>query len=175
MGASLAHKFTPDEVPTRRAYQGLKPSVVSPVVPPAGPASSSSSQGVRFDTTRFPLVVIELPVSPTIEAHRALFDQCNALAARGERYGYVVDMRKTNPFAISASSRQEAARMASEKIDVRRAATICEARVIEHPLMRGITVAFDWAVGHHWPTATFATLAQAEEWVTSKIRADKQR
>lgn len=174
MGGSPAHKFTPDEVPTRRAYQGLKPSVVSAVAPPAA-AKAGSSSAVRFDTTRFPLVGIELPVSVTVEDQRSLFDQCVALAARGERYGYVVDMRKTNPFAISASARQEAARLAGEKIDLRRAATICEARVIEHPLMRGIAVAFDWAVGHHWPTATFATVAQAEEWVMAKIRADKQR
>ena len=167
MSPPAGQSFASNDPPLRR----LHPGTLSPAALPTRADESS----IGFDTSRFPLVVIELCTSPTLEAHRKMFDACNRLAARGQRFGYLIDMRKVNPFSLNAALRKEAAAMYKEHLDMRRGMTICEARVIEHPLIRGVAVAFDWIVGHHWPTATFGSVEHAEDWALGRIRHDKKR
>ena len=140
-----------------------------------GTAAAAGNTAHRIDTSRFPLVVIELAVHPTASDNRALVDAITGLTSRGERFGIVIDLRKLNPVSVSAVSRKEVAAAYAANLEARLKAIICEARVIETPLLRGLAVAFDWLVGRHWPSITFSSFAPAEEWVLAHIHADDKK
>jgi hypothetical protein len=129
----------------------------------------------QVDESRWPLVVVTFPPVVTMEKYRALFQQYALLSLRGDKIGYLIDMRRFNPIKAPASLRKAAADVFAENRDVLLEATACEARVVEGSLTSHILTAFDWLTGQKWPCANFTTVPDAERWVRTKLRATGAR
>lgn len=125
----------------------------------------------QVDESRWPLVVVTFPSVVTIEMYRALFQQYATLSFRGDKIGYLIDMRRFNPVTAPASLRKAAADVFAANREVLIKATACEARVVESTLTSGILTAFDWLTGQKWPCANFTTKPDAERWALAKLRA----
>lgn len=126
---------------------------------------------LRVDESQWPLVVVTFPPSITIEGYRALFQQYVAMSRRGDKIGYLIDMRKFNPLTAPAAHRKAAADTFAENRDVLVKATVCEARVVGNSLTSGVLTAFDWLTGQKWPCANFTSMTEAERWVSARLRA----
>ena len=127
---------------------------------------------LRVDATQIPVIEISVHGAPTEADCVELFARLNEICESGERVATLVDLREMNPFAMTASVRQAAARAFFDGIDSRRARTICEARIAEHFLTRSFLKAFDWITGSKWPCAVFPTREQAVAWVNERVEKD---
>ncbi|APR87730.1 hypothetical protein A7982_13079 [Minicystis rosea] len=123
----------------------------------------------RIDESSWPLVVVTYPEATTGSQYRALFERYVELSKRGDKIGYLIDMRKFNPITAPAALRKIAADTFAEHRDVLVRATICEARVVESPVTRGVLTAFDWLTGQKWPCHNFTSMDEAERWVRARL------
>ena len=135
---------------------------------------ATGSTTVTVDTSRLPLIDITVSGTVTDADCRRLFATLNGICEPGARVANVVDLRQLNAFAVTAPIRQAAARAFFDGIDRRRAATICEARIVTNALARGCIVAFDWVTGSKWPCAVFPTREMAVAWVGQKVAKDAE-
>ncbi|MFT3770993.1 MAG: hypothetical protein QM820_36715 [Minicystis sp.] len=125
----------------------------------------------QVDESRWPLVVVTYPAVIEMERYRRLFRQYASMSRRGDKIGYLIDMRSFNPLTAPAALRKAAAETFAENRKVLLEATLCEARVVENSLTSGILTAFDWLTGQKWPCANFTTMPDAERWVLGKLHA----
>jgi len=126
-------------------------------------------EGFRVDESRWPIVVVTFPATVTIEEYRQLFNEYDRISARGERVGYVIDMRLFNPFKVNAAVRKQAAQTFDAHRDVLMKVTVCEARALASPLTAGVLTAFDWLTGQKWPCKNFTSMEDAERWVSAMM------
>jgi hypothetical protein len=125
----------------------------------------------RIDESRWPLVVVTFPASTTAQQYRDLFKQYVALSQRGDRIGYVIDMRSFNPIMAPAALRKVAAETFAQCRHHLVKATVCEARVVDNALTSGVLTAFDWLTGQKWPCANFTSMDEGHRWVGARMRA----
>ena len=127
---------------------------------------------IAVDTRQLPLVDVAVTGAITDADCQQLHDTLTEVCAPGVRVGHVVDLRALDAFAVTAQVRQALARSFFDGIDQRRAATICEARIVTNVLTHGILKAFDWVTGTKWPCASFPTREQAVAWVNEQVAMD---
>lgn len=126
--------------------------------------------GFRIETDEWPIVKVHYPKEVPDDAYRALFDHYAQLAGRGDRIAWLVDMSGFNPVTSPAARRKEAAAIFEEHRAILTRASVCEARVIEGGVTRGVVTAFDWLTGNKWPCVNFAHAAEARAWIEQELR-----
>ena len=131
---------------------------------------STIASKARFDESRWPVVVVTLPVEPLEgEALTKYLAEAKRYYTRGQSFGFVFDIRNAPP--MTASQR----RIIAEEID--RAAhefpTIraVQGVVIASAVQRGIVKAINWLARQPAPTEVFATVEEAVAWVQKELRA----
>ncbi|MGE0326952.1 MAG: hypothetical protein AB7K71_29785 [Polyangiaceae bacterium] len=130
-------------------------------------------EGFVLDARRCPLVVVTFPGSVEIEAYEALFEQYARLAAAHTNLAWLIDFRHFNPITAPARVRYASAEVFARYRERLLPSTLCEARVVESMLGRGVLTAFDWITGAKWPTDNFKRHDDAMRWIKSwQIRAD---
>ena len=125
----------------------------------------------RFDESRWPLVVVTFPHSVGVDSCRAFFEQLLAMARRGEKIGYLMDLRKFNPLTAQPALRKLAADTFVDRRPELARVTVCEARVTDGTISRGVLTAFDWMTGQKWPCENFGSMHEAERWVRAQLNA----
>ena len=123
------------------------------------------ADGFTVDDDEWPLVRSEFPNEPTTEGYRRLFEHYATLAQRGGSIAWLVDMRGFNPVTGNAAVRKAAAQVFESHRETLSRVTLCEARVVDGAVVRGILTAFDWLTGNKWPCANFATAEEARAWI----------
>jgi hypothetical protein len=125
-----------------------------------------------LDESLLPILVVTYPKDMTIEMLDALFANYLRLARERDQLAYVVDMRFLDLSLVGASGRRHAAELHARHRKELARSSVCEARVVSSPLMRGVLTAFDWIKGEGlWPCETFATREEAVAWINQKLAA----
>ena len=129
--------------------------------------------GYRIELDRWPIVVVRYPAQPVgmLEGYRWLFERYAEICERGDGICWLIDFAVANPLAIGARMRRAGAEIWSAHREVLTAATLCEARIVNHPLSRGVLTAFDWVTGEKWPTSNFETEREALRWI-ARMRSE---
>lgn len=128
--------------------------------------------GFVVSTSEWPLVRVQYPAEVGIAAYRELFAHFSELASRGERVVWLVDMRSFDPLTAPASTRRAAAEVFEEHRATLTRTTVCEARVIDGAITRGVLTAFDWLTPNKWPCTNVATETEARAWIATKTSQD---
>jgi hypothetical protein len=131
--------------------------------------------GFVVSTREWPIVRVDYPPEFTLESYRALFAHFAALAARGDRVAWLIDLTRFDPLGATATQRRLAAQVFEEHRAPLVAGSVCEARVIEGAITRGVLTAFDWLTLHKWPCTNVATEAEARAWIATKMDEDRKR
>jgi hypothetical protein len=87
--------------------------------------------GFVVSTREWPIVRVDYPPEFTLESYRALFAHFAALAARGDRVAWLIDLTRFDPLGATATQRRLAAQVFEEHRAPLVAGSVCEARVIE--------------------------------------------
>lgn len=129
--------------------------------------------GYRIELDRWPVIVVRFPARPddVLEGYRWVVDRYVELCERGDAICWLIDFAVVNPLILGARTRRAGAEIWSKHRDTLLASTLCEARVVHHPLARGVLTAFDWVTGEKWPTANFETEREALRWI-ARMRSD---
>ncbi|MBX3249792.1 MAG: hypothetical protein KF901_21625 [Myxococcales bacterium] len=127
------------------------------------------SHGFRIDASARPLVVVRYPTTPTLDGFRAAVDHFVTLAEAGERIAWLIDLRIFDGLSVSAATRRDGARAFESARPTLAKVTICEARVIESLITRGIATAFDWLAGPPWPVTAVSTMDEARRWIAAHL------
>lgn len=131
---------------------------------------STNASKARFDESRWPVVVVTLPVEPfdgpSLTKYLA---DAKRYYTRGQHFGFVFDIRNAPP--MSASQR----RVIADEIDhsAHEFPTIrtVQAVVIASAVQRGIVKAINWLARQPVPTEVFATVEEAVAWAQKELRA----
>jgi hypothetical protein len=121
--------------------------------------------GIRFDTTDWPIFVIEFPPHrPTDEGFRGAFAALEVAAkqalARNELAFVLTDLTRMRE-TPTASQRQDAAAFMKRAEDLLRVATIGGSHITPSAILRGLITAVYWIQPTPRPSACFATRAEA--------------
>jgi hypothetical protein len=117
---------------------------------------------IVVDDSRVPLITAIFPDSVTIPDYETLFQRYVELSQQHRRLAWVIDMSRFNPVTAPASVRQGAAGVFERHRDTLTKVSVCEARIVQSPLARGVLTAFDWLTPNKWPCGNFATATEAE-------------
>jgi hypothetical protein len=134
-------------------------------------AETTPTAGFFLDTDRWPLLVLRYARDATEADVLALYDAWEKEMDRRGRHGVISDFTNANPFRVSPKVRK----MIVDQVEKRRAHferyLLAEARVVPHPLIRGMVTAFDWVIGATFkrPLRNVADLATAERWVIGEL------
>jgi hypothetical protein len=131
--------------------------------------------GFVVSSREWPIVRVQYPENVALEAYRALFGHYASLASRGARVAWLVDLTRFDPLTAPAAHRRVAAEIFEEHRATLLAATVCEARVLEAAITRGVVTAFDWLTLHKWPCTNVATEAEARAWIAEKMNEERAR
>ncbi len=131
--------------------------------------------GFVVSTREWPVVRVVYPGDFVLEDYRALFAHFAALSSRGDRIAWLIDLTRFDPLAATAAQRRLAAQVFEEHRVALVAASVCEARVIDGAITRGVLTAFDWLTLHKWPCTNVATEAEARAWIATKMDEDRKR
>lgn len=128
--------------------------------------------GFVVDARDCPLIVVTYPDSVDLEAYETLFKEYARLAAAHDRLAWLIDFRAFNPITAPARVRYASAEVFARYRERLLPSTLCEARIVESMLARGVLTAFDWITGGKWPTENFKCQEDAMRWIKSwQIRA----
>ncbi|MCA9640430.1 MAG: hypothetical protein KC492_07020, partial [Myxococcales bacterium] len=116
--------------------------------------------GFAVDSRNAPLVVVSFPASLSVEHYRRLFEHYAELAEKHSRIAWLIEFRAFDPVTAPAAVRRASAEIFAEYRDQLMRSTVCEARVVENTLSRGVLTAFDWLTGSKWPTRNFPSYAE---------------
>ena len=137
--------------------------------------SASSLPKGTFDESKLPIVEFVYPVQATPDILDLLFEQYRRVARENAQVAYLIDMRKLSLTSTSAPVRRHAAELHARFATELARSSVCEARVVSSPLMRGVLVAFDWLKGDGlWPCETFATREEALAWIAKQLAAKRK-
>ncbi len=123
----------------------------------------------HIDESAAPLILVTFPDVATVEEIPALFEAYRRIAAQHPRVAWVVDLRRFNPILAPAKARRAFADNFEQSRAIIESSAVCEARVIESAIMRGVVTALDWLIGHKYPRRTFATLIAAKDWARTML------
>ena len=125
-----------------------------------------------LDESKLPILMIVYPADPTPEMLDVLFENYRRIARENDRFAYLIDMRFLDLSFAGAAVRRHAAELHARYRHELARSSVCEARVVGSPLMRGVLVAFDWIKGEGlWPCETFASREEAVAWIEGKLSA----
>jgi hypothetical protein len=117
---------------------------------------------IVVDASRVPLIVVTYPDACTLEDYEQLFERYAALAKQHKRLAWLIDFSRHNPVTAPAALRQGAARIFEQHRATLTRVSVCESRIVQNPLARGVLIAFDWLTPNKWPCGNFASRAEAE-------------
>jgi hypothetical protein len=121
------------------------------------------------DDSRAPLVTVTYPQGMDVADVRFLFERYATLSRKHPRIGYLIDLRAANPLLFPADIRRTMNALFDEHRELLLRVTVCEARVAPNVVVRGAIDLFDWAAPKKWPCASFATMPEAEAWVSARL------
>lgn len=124
---------------------------------------------IVVDDSRAPIVVVTFPRDSGLEEYMRAVDRYVEIARRGQRVGWLIDLRRFSPLAAPAPVRKAAAEYAARQVPVLQPVSAGEARVVTNPVMRGVSAAFSWLTAMHWPTRHFSTMEDAEAWLRAQL------
>ncbi|MCA9640429.1 MAG: hypothetical protein KC492_07015 [Myxococcales bacterium] len=146
---------------------------------PSGSSLAETDEGIWehagfvVDARKCPLIIVTYPGSVDLEAYEVLFEEYARLAAAHQHLAWLIDFRSFNPITAPARVRYASADVFARYRERLLPSTLCEARVVESMLGRGVLTAFDWITGSKWPTENFKREDDAMRWIKSwQIRAD---
>lgn len=131
---------------------------------------------VRFETERYPVVMVRFPPSGSVEDVHAWYDTVEAfLEDAAEPIAFVDDLRRMEFGSANGVQR----RVAAERHDglVRRLAHkhAGNARLVGGPLIGAVLRVFDWLSPAPWPIATFHDEESAVAWCLERVREARGR
>ncbi len=130
-------------------------------------------EGFVVDARECPLIVVTFPAAVELEAYEKVFEEYARLADAHRNLAWLIDFRAFNPITAPAKVRYASAEVFARYRDRLLPSTLCEARVVESMLARGVLTAFDWITGTKWPTDNFKRQDDAMRWIRSwQIRAE---
>lgn len=124
---------------------------------------------IAVDESRAPIILATFPPEGTIADYEKALARYVEIARRGQRVGWLIDMRNFNPLTAPAAVRKAAAEMAARAAPVIKTVSAGEARVVTSTLVRGVSTAFTWLTTTHWPVAHFNTMADGEAWLRAQL------
>ncbi|MEO1483271.1 MAG: STAS/SEC14 domain-containing protein [Myxococcota bacterium] len=124
---------------------------------------------VEIDIEASPVIVVRYPDTVAVEDFEPLFRRFAEICGSVQRVGWVIDLRAFNPVTASATSRKAFTDAFKRYRHVIEPATVCEARVIESTLTRGIATAVDWMRAKKFEAKNFGDFDSAKAWVTATV------
>lgn len=133
------------------------------------PETDHSPPKIALSQDAWPIVRLVFAGSVTPGAFREFMSELFAVAARSQRehrrMGLLVLLESLNPGHVTAAMRKEHAALLRECLPRLADAIFAEARVVTHPVVRGVLTAMTWLIPHPWPVAVFASERDAQEWL----------
>lgn len=143
------------------------------------PSSSGQARAARgrlgfvseifIDISRPPFCIIRHPTDFTPDDFQQLFASLREKLAKDREYAVVVDLRLTSPSMGGSENREAASAAILENVDFLKDITICEARLVSGPMVRGILTVLDWITPRPWPVRNFGNATVAENWSRSRL------
>ncbi|MET0384743.1 MAG: hypothetical protein ABW321_02230 [Polyangiales bacterium] len=97
-----------------------------------------------------------------------LLTLANRAAQEHRRMGLLALLDALDPRQVSAGMRKEHAVLLRELLPRLAAATCAEARVVTHPLVRGVLTAMGWILPHPWTVEVFSNEHDAKRWLETQ-------
>lgn len=117
---------------------------------------------IVVEDSRAPLIVVSYPDSIVLSDYEELFGCFARMARQHRRIAWLIDFSRFNPVTAPAAIRQGAARIFEQHRATLSQASVCEGRIVQNPLARGVLTAFDWLTPNKWPCANFSSSSEAE-------------
>lgn len=129
------------------------------------------STGYGYDESAWPLLVIVEPKTlPSDAAFRAHLEKVRRYYERGQRFGFVVDVRESAP--LPADKRRMLAEFVDHNLKTYGPLLVGTALVTSSILFRGFVKTFLWLrQNQDPPTNIFGTFDEAKAWLRSKMKA----
>ena len=122
---------------------------------------------VRFDESRFPLVIGSFGATTGPEEFEAFLTRLSILLARG-RHAFVLDASQAGPLPALLRRRQAAWNAENTTTIIRRSAGV--AIVTTSTLVRGTVTAIHWLHPPPYPFTIVATRAEGEAWCLGRLQ-----
>jgi hypothetical protein len=122
-----------------------------------------------LDDSRWPMLVVTLPPSPKDEEVVAYLKHLGGYRQRREPYTLLVDT--THALSFSARQRRLQSDHVREGLPITRIYLKGIAYVAESAFKRGVITAIHWLVKLPAPHEVFATKAEAEAWLSARLKA----
>jgi hypothetical protein len=129
--------------------------------------------GYGYDESAWPLLLIVEPrIAPSDAAFRAHLEKVRHYYERGERFGFLVDVRASAP--LPADKRRQLAEFVDQNLKTYGPLLVGTALVTSSVLFRGFLKAFLWLrQAQDPPTNIFATFDEAKAWLRGKLRSSR--
>lgn len=122
------------------------------------------------DESDLPILSVTYPEHANEESLDAVWAEFVRVTGENRRIAFLLDVRPTNPIAVSARLRRYNADLHERFKNDLAKSTVCEARVVSSSLVRGLIIAFDWIKGDGlWPCNTFTSMAEARAWCHERL------
>ncbi|MEM6532470.1 MAG: hypothetical protein AAF654_07590 [Myxococcota bacterium] len=131
-----------------------------------------SRNGIQFDVSEAPLVVVKYPRDASVEGLKTAFELYCEWSERYGRVGYVFDFRDFNPLTVSPLVRRTFADLYDLNRHVLEPATVSEALVHSSKLVSGLSTAINWLTSRPHPQRQFTNYYEAMRWVHSTLVQD---
>jgi hypothetical protein len=134
-------------------------------------AEAARTAGFFLDTSRWPLLVLRYERDASEADVLGLYDAWEKEMERRGRHGVISDFTHNNPFRVSPKVRKLIAGQVEKRRTHFERYLLAEARVVPHPLLRGMVTAFDWVIGSTFkrPLRNVADIVTAEGWVVGEL------
>ena len=87
----------------------------------------------------------------------------------GEQYACIIDFTNFNPIAGNSEMRNAVSAELKSQLDFWTQYILCEARVSQSPVVRGIFTVFDWVTPLPWPCKAVGSGEVAELYVRTQL------
>jgi hypothetical protein len=131
-------------------------------------------ESVSYDDSKWPLFHVTLPLGDmSDESFARLLSRLDGLFLRGERFGILLDVRRSPP--LGAKRRQLVAEHAKSSFGRFPGRCAGVAVVLSSSIQRGVFTAIQWILRDTHPARAFATVREAESWLVSELRPASAR
>lgn len=134
---------------------------------------------VVLSAADWPVVRLSFAGAVTPESVRGLITELVALAARAERegvqMGLLAFLDRLDPTKVTAAMRKEHVQLLKAYLPRLGTVTCAEARVVSHPVLRGMLTAMSWLLPHPWRVEVFADALVAESWLRDQCTRARER
>lgn len=126
---------------------------------------------ILVDISRPPFCIIRHPTEYKPESFEELFRNLREQLDPQLRYAVLVDLRHAQPSMGGSANREAASEAILKNVEFLRDMTVCEARLVSRPMVRGILTVLDWITPRPWPVRNFGNATVAEDWVRARMAA----